>query len=72
MHIIVCFHVVYFLRSNPVDIYDKMGTDDVVEISSNEEVSLKQEQSGYMSMLEMIDDLKHSTERYVMILSLTL
>ena len=68
----VCFHVVYFLQSNPVGIYDKTGTDDVEETSSNEEVSLKQEQSGYMSMLEMIDDLKHSTERYVMILSFTL
>ena len=61
-----------FLQSNPVDIHDKTGTDDVMDISSNEEVSLKQEQSGYMSMLEMIDDLKHSTERYVMTFSFTL
>ena len=55
-----------------MDIHDKTGTDDVMDISSNEEVSLKQEQSGYMSMLEMIDDLKHSTERYVMTFSFTL
>ena len=55
----------HFFQSNPVDMQDKAMTDDVMESSTNEDVSLKKERSGYMSMLEMIDDLKHSTERYI-------
>ena len=49
-----------------MDIRDATATD-VKESSTSEDVSLKQEQSGdsgYTSMLEIIDDLKQSTDRY--------
>ena len=62
------FHVILLFHSNPVDIQDKAMMDDVMEGSTNEDISLKKEQSGYMSMLEMINDLKHSTEGYIIII----
>ena len=53
-----------FLR-NPVDIQDTTVVDDIKDSSAGEDVGLKQERSGYMGLLEMVDDLKHSTEKYV-------
>ena len=54
------------IHSKPVDIQDTTVTD-VGDSSTSEDVTSKQEQprdTGYMSMLEIIDDLKQSTDRY--------
>lgn len=58
-------YLMLFLQRNPVDIQDTIMRDDVKDSSTSKDVSLKAEQSGYMSMLKIVDDLKHSTERYI-------
>jgi len=50
------------LQRKPDDIQDVIVTD-TKHSSTSEEVSTKQEQSGYMDMLEIIDDLKQSAEK---------
>ena len=55
------------IHSKPVDIQDITVTD-VEDGSASEDTSSKQEQvgdTGYMSMLEIIDDLKQPTHKYV-------
>lgn len=51
------------LHREPEDIQDTMVMDAKDSSTTGEDVSSKKEQSGYLSMLEIIDELKRSTER---------
>ena len=60
-------NVTIHIHSKPVDIQDLAMTD-VEDSPASEDTSSKQEQAGdtgYVSMLKIIDDLKQPTDKYV-------